>query len=245
MPRHSENAAPAVHARADVRPGRRRARYRRIPALGRGGPGPLGQRDRDGRRPGRRLQRVQGDASPAGRQAAARPRSRRLYRGAAQISPQRAGGSSPTARAAPTSISPSISPSAVAHVRGARRADVRPRAAADDRRVRGARAALYGAGLPASAARARRAPPEAARRARPRSPNSLLVGDDLVGIGARARRGRRPRCRPASSRVPPSGPGDAGDRDRDVGAGCARARPAPSPRRWRSRPRRTSRARPR
>ena len=41
MPRHSETQAPSVHARAIVRPRRRRRPLRRIPALGRRGAGSL------------------------------------------------------------------------------------------------------------------------------------------------------------------------------------------------------------
>ena len=58
---------PALHARAAVRPRRRCRPLPAIPALGRGDPGPLEQRDRDGRRPRRRLQRAQGDLHLAGR----------------------------------------------------------------------------------------------------------------------------------------------------------------------------------
>ena len=83
------------------------------------------------------------------------------------------------------------------HLRGAGRADVRPRAAADDRRVRGARRrALRRAAAPAAAARARKAPPEGGRR-RGRDRRTLWCRRRSPWDRRRARRGRRRRCRPA------------------------------------------------
>ena len=60
------NAHPALHARADVRSRRRRRPLSGVPALGGRDAGPLGQRDRDGRRPRRRLQARSRRPSPRG-----------------------------------------------------------------------------------------------------------------------------------------------------------------------------------
>ena len=81
--------ASSVHARAIVRSRRRRRPLRRVPAVGGGGARPLVERDGDGRRPGRRLQRLQGALHQPRHQGAAGAYLRRLYRRAAQISEER------------------------------------------------------------------------------------------------------------------------------------------------------------
>ena len=115
----------------------------------------------------------------------------------------------------------------VADVRGARRADVRPRAAADDRRVRAAR---RGALRHQQVERAKRRLKPDARAAH--VVEQFLVGDDLGRVGVALGAGEddgADRLRRRSA----AGPGDAGDRDRDVGVRRQQARPAPSPRRSR------------
>ena len=89
MPRHSETKLSAVHARAIVRPRRGRRALRRVPAVGGRGARALVERQGDDRRPGRRLQRVQGALHQPRGQGAADADLRRLCRRAAQISPQR------------------------------------------------------------------------------------------------------------------------------------------------------------
>ena len=111
MPRHTETRHMPYTPRADVRSGRRREALSGVPALGGGGPGALGQRDADDRRPRRRLPGDQGDLHLAGREAAARTASRPTISRARSNISRTAGCSGRTGRAAPRSTSASTSPS--------------------------------------------------------------------------------------------------------------------------------------